>query len=401
MTRVWDAFDRRLERDSDRPIAVAVSGGADSLLALIETAAWARDHGRTVIALSINHALQAMSAEWTAQAGAVAQRLGCGFRALRWDGDKPRHGLPAAARLARHRLLADAARTAGARVIVTGHTGDDALENAATGLGPLYEWSASPVWPQGRGLCLLRPLLSLRRRVVRETLTAVGWTWVDDPANGNLAHPRIAARQRMLASAELPVPPGLAQTAGLARTAMATGEAIRLPRTAFRDAGPTARRRVTAAAAVSLGGGDKPVRGERLEGLVARLAGFETFVATLAGAQITADDRDILFVRNAGEQARGGLAAVSLPGVWDGRYEVTGDGELMALRGQARRLPDDQRRALAQFPAQVRPSLPVIVQNGAVDCPLLARCGQNAVKALVPGRFLTACGVYAHERELM
>ncbi|MEI7932076.1 MAG: hypothetical protein WCI21_03350, partial [Alphaproteobacteria bacterium] len=44
-------FDRRLERGSPRPIAVALSGGADSLLALRLTLAWAREHDRPVVAL--------------------------------------------------------------------------------------------------------------------------------------------------------------------------------------------------------------------------------------------------------------------------------------------------------------------------------------------------------------
>ena len=45
------------------------------------------------------------------------------------------------------------------------HTGDDIAESdwmrdqGAT-LGDLRDWSPSPVWPQGRGVMLLRPLLT-------------------------------------------------------------------------------------------------------------------------------------------------------------------------------------------------------------------------------------------------
>src|SRR5207247_1209422 len=82
--------------------------------------------------------------------------LGADFQALRWDGDKPVTGLAAAARTARHRMLADAARRAGARAILMGHTGSDVLEaeamRAAGSTTPdPKEWAPSPAWPEGRG----------------------------------------------------------------------------------------------------------------------------------------------------------------------------------------------------------------------------------------------------------
>jgi tRNA(Ile)-lysidine synthase len=398
--RLTGCFDRRLEPDAARPVAAAVSGGADSLFALIETAAWAKTHGRTVLALSVDHGLQAESGQWTAQARTQADRLGCDFKALRWDGVKPDHGVSAKARLARHRLLADAARAAGARVIVTGHTGDDALENAAMGLGPLYEWSPSPVWPQGRGVGLLRPLLGHRRQMIRDTLQTSGWTWVDDPANANLAHPRIRARRAITPDHTAPSAPNLASAAALARTAQVSGEAIRLSRDALRSADLAACRWVVGAATLSLGGGETPPRKERLDRLIARLAGDEVFVASLAGARITADPQAVRFTRNAGEAARGGLSAVALPAVWDGRYDITGQGEVGPLRGHSRRLPPDQRRALANFSAEVRPGLPVVTWDGAMTCPVLANDPDRGCEPLVPGRFLTRCGVNAHESEL-
>ena len=141
------AFDRRLDPASRAPIAVAVSGGADSILALRRTMDWARAHSRSVIALSVDHRLQPQSAIWSVQACEAARALGAQAEVLTWRGAPPPTGLADAARTARHILLAEAARAAGATVIVTGHTASDNLENAALGQGALREWSPSPVWP--------------------------------------------------------------------------------------------------------------------------------------------------------------------------------------------------------------------------------------------------------------
>src|SRR5690349_2702698 len=122
------AFERRLRPDQSAPIAVAFSGGGDSLAALLATKAWADRHARRLLVLTVDHRLRPESADWTLFAGEIANRLGADFRPLSWDEAKPLTGIPAAARAARHRLLADAAREAGAQVVVLGHTADDILE---------------------------------------------------------------------------------------------------------------------------------------------------------------------------------------------------------------------------------------------------------------------------------
>jgi len=399
-------FDRRLERRSQRPLAVAVSGGADSVLALRQTVAWAREHDRTVIALCVDHGLQEASAAWAAFAARAAEDLGAGACILQWQGPHPARGIPAAARAARHRLLAEAAREAGARVIVTGHTASDALENQALGQGLLSEWSPSPVWPEGRGLFFLRPLLDMSRGAVRARLAQTGGEWIDDPANENPLHARVRARRALVGSDLTVEDREDPEIATLARQAVFDLDHIALPRPAFAAAGPGAQRKVLGCAVVAAGGRQAIPPTTSLDRLCAALDKTGPVSASLAGARIAAGET-IAIWRNAGEQARGGLAPLRLAGgqtgVWDGRYELTADRdiEVLAVKGLASRLSAADRRALARWPAAVRPGLPVLAPpNGTTSSPILASLDAAPARWLVPERFAAACGLIAQEGQL-
>lgn len=90
------------------------------------------------------------------------------------------------------------------------------------------------------------------------------------------------------------------------------------------------------------------------------LRGAGPFVATLAGARVEADDGWVRLFREAGEAARGGLAPIEAPGVWDGRFEITTAGEVRALSGLARKLPPADQAILRGLPARARAALPVV-----------------------------------------
>jgi tRNA(Ile)-lysidine synthase len=416
-----EALDRRLDPGLNAPIAVAFSGGGDSLAALLMTQAWARRRGRRVIALNIDHRLQPQSADWSRFAAAAAARIGADFLALAWEGAKPSRGLAAAARDARHALIAEAARQAGARVVVFGHTADDILEAdlmraEGSSLGRLREWGPSPAWPAGRDVFLLRPLLGERRAAIRQALRAAGETWIDDPANQDPGSTRARARQRLSDAADpqpqlVLTPPTDRALAELARSVTLAPEGfLRIDRAALRQAPVAATRRLLAAGILCAGGGGKPPRGERLDRLTAQAIGAAPFQATLAGSKIIAAET-ILLTRDAGEVRRGGLAAVAFPAgvatVWDGRFELTAPRQGLSVRAMGgvmaevrRRLDPARREALQALPAAVRAGLPVV--GGEVGCPILAGpilAGESPVRirGLVAARFLAACGAISKE----
>jgi len=404
---VGQVLDRRLQAGSDRPLAVALSGGGDSLALALMAAAWAKAAGRPLRVLTVDHGLRPESVRWTQACAASAQRLGAAFQAVAWTGPKPATGLPAAARAARHRLLADAARTDGARVILMGHTADDAAEarrmraEGASTPEP-REWAPSPAWPEGRGVFLLRPLLAVARADLRGWLAARGEAWIDDPANDDLRYARARARRAGGETAAGPEPPDAAL---LARTAEPTPEGgLTIVREALRAADPAAARRFLAAACLCAAGTGRPPAAERVLRIAERIAQRDgAFTTTLAGARIEAGAEIVRFLREAGEAARGGLAPLSLApgetGVWDGRFEIAAErpADIRRLAGLAVRLPREQLARLRALPPAARLGLPALVENGRVFCPLLADVPRIRIAPLAQDRLLAACGAVEAE----
>jgi tRNA(Ile)-lysidine synthase len=403
-----EALTRRLTQGADAPVIVAFSGGGDSLALLLIAQAWAQGADRRLIAVTIDHRLQSAGAAWARWCAERAARLGVEHRVLAWEGPKPTTGLPAAARAARHGLLAEAACGEGAAVILMGHTADDVLEAAAmravgsTTPSP-RTWAPSPVWPQGRGFFVLRPLLGLRRAALRAWLTARGETWIEDPANDDLRFARARARRALVGAAH----PACAirdRLGGAEQVTAGAGDLV-IPRAHLQMPGA---RNLLATLLVCASGAAGPPRGARLDRLVAKLAGEEPLIATLAGARLEGDARDVRVLREPGEFRRREAGATPLPAdqpiVWDGRFEITAACEGLIVRplgGLAARLPKVQAATLRTQHPLVRRTLPALVDPlGQVTCPVLAADSRARVRSLVLERFWAAAGLIEDEASI-
>lgn len=224
------------ERVPSGPLVLGLSGGGDStalLSLLVETA---RSTGQSVHALIVDHHLRPESTDEAHQTAKRAEDLGAQAHILNWTEPKPGQN---AARLGRHRLLAETTRQLGASILFLGHTLDDRIETyvmrtARTGSSPersvMTDISPSPVWPEGRGLKIVRPLLGLRRHELRDYLDQTGLSWIDDPSNEDDRYERIKVRQAISQGVltDLPAVDKLDELAGQASVRLATaGQMLR------------------------------------------------------------------------------------------------------------------------------------------------------------------------------
>ncbi|WP_298880766.1 tRNA lysidine(34) synthetase TilS [uncultured Bradyrhizobium sp.] len=188
-------------------LVLAVSGGPDSVALMWLAARWRRSlaRGPELTVVTVDHGLRKEAAREAREVKRLATELGLTHRTLRWRGAKPKTGLPAAAREARYRLLAQAARTAGASHVLTAHTRDDQAETLLMRLfrgSGIAGLSAMARLTSRDGLVLARPLLDVPKSQLIATLKRARIGFVEDPTNRDPAftRPRLRALLPQLAA---------------------------------------------------------------------------------------------------------------------------------------------------------------------------------------------------------
>jgi len=190
------------ELDHVPALVLAVSGGPDSTALMMLAARW-RDALKVkpkLIAVTVDHGLRPEAAREARDVKRLAKSLDLPHRTLRWSGTKPKTGLPAAARTARYRLLAQAARASGATHILTAHTRDDQAETLlmrmlrGSGIAGLAAMARES---ERDGLRLARPFLNVSKSQLIATLTKAKVGFADDPTNRDISFTRPRLRTLM------------------------------------------------------------------------------------------------------------------------------------------------------------------------------------------------------------
>lgn len=224
-TRVLGTIEKHSMMQPGDRIGVGVSGGADSV-ALLRLLVELRSRlGIWLAVCHFHHQLRGSEADADQVfVAGVAERLGLDFISDRGDvaGEARRHGwnLEDAARRMRYAFFEAAVAEHGLTRVAVAHTSDDQAETVLSrllrGTGPA---GLASIYPVARRI--VRPLLELRRREIRDYLGRIGQSWREDSTNQDTNRMRARIRHRLMPlleqDFEAAIVPRLARLAGLAR----------------------------------------------------------------------------------------------------------------------------------------------------------------------------------------
>jgi tRNA(Ile)-lysidine synthase len=181
-------------------LGVALSGGADSTALLL---ACVRRWPGQIVALHVNHGLQAAAGDFEAQCQSLCSQLNVPLRVARVQahavaGESPED----AARKARYTALAElCAQTLALTDAALAQHADDQIETLLLALSRgsgVAGLAGMPASFERQGVRFHRPLLGVAGPDIRQWLREEGVSWVEDPSNADLRYTRNRIRQQLL-----------------------------------------------------------------------------------------------------------------------------------------------------------------------------------------------------------
>ena len=331
--------------DSPARVAVATSGGADSVALCLLTHRWAEDRSGKCHALVVDHGLRSNSVREATQVVDWLVCSGIDAHILTWSGPKPVRGIQAAAREARYDLLLSWCRDHRISDLLLAHHRDDQAETFLLRLGRKsgVDGLAAMAAVSHRGdVRLVRPLLDLPKSRLIATLKSLRHPWVEDPSNCDPAFARTRIRELAPALSDVGITAeGIAVTTrrlGRARAALEhyASELVRsgveshaagfcwIDREALLAAPEEVGLRVLSRVVAAVGARRASPRYDRLERVYATMLGNGNGRGcTLSGSRIIARGHRILVCR----ENRGiGDRVTIQPGQnrrWDARFDVS------------------------------------------------------------------------------
>ena len=179
---------------SDKKVAVAVSGGVDSVCLM----SWLAKSNINAVVLHVNHGLRKNADIETQYVQDLAKSLGLESHVFYWTGEKPQTGLEAAARNARYKLMTDYCHENGIDTIFVAHQADDQIETFLMNLGRgsgIYGLAAMKRETIRDGIKIVRPLLNTPRVEIKKYCDDNNIKYFWDEMNDDDHYTRVRIRQ--------------------------------------------------------------------------------------------------------------------------------------------------------------------------------------------------------------
>ncbi len=187
-------------------IAVAVSGGGDSMALAILLKEWCGQKGIKLSALTVDHGLREASKREVLRVEDWLNKRSIDCEILTWAGSKPQSNIQDEARTERYRLLGDWCSENGVENLFLAHHKDDQAEtflmrlirgSGVDGLAAMdvtNELHRLHSASDSGGLKLHRPLLDVPKVRLMALLKKEDVEWIDDPSNEDEKYLRVQVR---------------------------------------------------------------------------------------------------------------------------------------------------------------------------------------------------------------
>jgi len=197
ISKIYNEFSSSLKVKED--LAVAVSGGADSLALAYLTKCYSLKNKIKVKYYIVNHMLRKESSLEAEIVKKVLKKIDIQCTILNWNGKKPFKNIQATARDKRYSLLANECKKNNIEYLLLGHHLNDLFENflirmvRGSGLNGLVSFSKNTKY-KDRKLNIVRPLLNLEKKDLLFVTKQVFSFFVKDPSNINENYKRTRIR---------------------------------------------------------------------------------------------------------------------------------------------------------------------------------------------------------------
>lgn len=182
-------------------VAIALSGGSDSMALAHALSTWCASHNIRLHILHVDHALRATSSTEAKQVKSwVSKFYYHQFRILKWQHKQPiTSKLQEQARAKRYELLANYCQKQKIKYLFIAHHQDDQAETVlfrlskSSGIDGLS--AMQPIQDYNKHLSLVRPLLNMTHDDLISYCRSHQLSWIEDPSNQSERFARIRLRQ--------------------------------------------------------------------------------------------------------------------------------------------------------------------------------------------------------------
>ena len=197
ISKIYNEFSTSLKVKED--LAVAVSGGPDSLALAYLTKCYSLKNKIKVKYYLVNHMLRKEASLEAETVKKILKKIDIQCIILNWNGKKPSKNIQATARDKRYSLLSNECKKNNIKYLLLGHHLNDFFENffirivRGSGLNGLVSFSKNTKY-RGQDLHIIRPLLNLEKKDLVHTSNKVFSFFVKDPSNINEDYKRTRIR---------------------------------------------------------------------------------------------------------------------------------------------------------------------------------------------------------------